>query len=82
MGWGGYSYIYMYIYIIYIYIYVCMNFVLMERWSFDHVRGWLKAWARAHGRGAEVDAVVEWEQQLQLTPTEAQELEVPLDEDH
>jgi hypothetical protein len=55
-----------------------------------HVRGWLKAWARANGRGAEVDAAEEWEQQqrqrvaglLALTPVEALALEVPLDEDH
>jgi hypothetical protein len=55
-----------------------------------HVRGWLKAWARANGRGGKVDAVEEWEQQqrqrlagvLQLTPAEGRQLEVPLDEDH
>jgi hypothetical protein len=52
-----------------------------------HVRGWLKAWARKQGRGAEVDAIEAWQQQQwqavarQLgTPGAAQEL--PLDEDH
>ncbi len=58
-----------------------------------HVRGWLKAWARKQGRGAEVDvdAIEAWEQQqrqvvasqLGLTPGAAQQLdEPPLDEDH
>ncbi len=54
------------------------------------MRGWLKAWARAHGRGAEADAAEQWEEQqrqmvtglLQLTPQETQQLELPLDEDH
>ncbi len=47
-----------------------------------HVRGWLKAWAREQGRGAEVDAIEAWEQQqrqavasqLSLTPGTAQQL--------
>jgi hypothetical protein len=57
-----------------------------------HVRGWLKAWARKQGRGAEVDAIEAWEQQqrqavasqLGLTPGAAQQLprELPVDEDH
>jgi hypothetical protein len=55
-----------------------------------HVRPWLKTWARANGRGAEVDAAEEWERQqrqrvaglLALTPQEAQQLEVPQDENH
>jgi hypothetical protein len=53
-----------------------------------HVHGWLKQWARANGRGAEVDTAELWERQQRqvvagvLQPTEAQQLEVPLDEDH
>ncbi len=55
-----------------------------------HVRGWLKQWARDNGRGAEADAAELWEQQqrqvvadlLSLAPQEAQQLELPLDEDH
>jgi hypothetical protein len=53
-----------------------------------HVRGWLKAWARKQGRGAEVDAIEAWQQQQQQTVANqlgaAQQLprELPVDEDH
>ncbi len=52
-----------------------------------HMRGWLKQWARAKRRGEEVDAAKMQRCSssvagLLQTPTEAQQLELPLDEDH
>jgi hypothetical protein len=53
-----------------------------------HVRGWLKAWARRQGRGAEVDAIEAWEQQQrqevgsQLGLTLGVDQQLPVDEDY
>ena len=35
-----------------------------------HVRGWLKQWARNHGRGADVDAIEQWQREQQQLVTQ------------